>query len=337
MFLPRLFVSSYLSPPRGRRLAALLLCTGAVGVILFGNIELSGAQATAPGQPAPQTTAPANQPATYVGADVCAGCHEDIFNAFKKNPHWIVQTYKPKGWEGKVCESCHGPGSKHAESASAEDIQNPAKMTPEAVENDCFKCHRNQPTAMGPIQSAHYKNQVSCIKCHSIHGPGPLVVRQAEAVNKLCASCHTPVWAQFQRPYRHRLDFGAMTCVDCHNPHGSFLPRMIRTFSANQLGCFKCHGDKRGPFTYEHAPVRMEGCMACHEPHGSANPRMLTRAQVRYVCLECHANLPIPNPSPKAIGVVPPAFHDLRNPRFQNCTICHQRIHGSYVDRFFER
>src|SRR2546430_10607074 len=37
---------------------------------------------------------------------------------------------------------------------------------------------------------------------------------------------------------------------------------------------------------------RFEGCGSCHEPHGSANPRMLTKQEVRFVCLECHANLP---------------------------------------------
>ncbi len=79
----------------------------------------------------------------------------------------------------------------------------------------------------------------------------------------------------------------------------------------------------------------MEGCSGCHEVHGSRNPRMLTRAEVRFTCLECHANLPVPNPS--TLGVVPPAFHDLRSPRFRNCTICHQKIHGSYVDPSFTR
>ena len=124
-----------------------------------------------------------------------------------------------------------------------------------------------------------------------------------------------------------------MTCVDCHNPHGSILPAMTQTFAANEPGCFQCHGDKRGPFTFEHPPVRFEGCPACHEIHGSANPRMLIRAEVRYVCLECHANLPGVNNKTGTIGVVPPSFHDLRSPIFQNCTVCHQKIHGSYVDR----
>ena len=124
-----------------------------------------------------------------------------------------------------------------------------------------------------------------------------------------------------------------MSCVNCHNPHGSVLPGQMQTARANEPGCFNCHGDKAGPFVFEHAPVRLEGCQACHEPHGSANPRMLTRHEVRFVCLECHANLPSLSPVNAALGSVPPAFHDLRNPRFANCTICHQKVHGSWVDR----
>jgi predicted CXXCH cytochrome family protein len=79
--------------------------------------------------------------------------------------------------------------------------------------------------------------------------------------------------------------------------------------------------------------VRFEGCATCHEPHGSANPRMLVRQEVRLVCLECHANLPVAMKTSAVMGVVPPAFHDLRSPRFRNCTVCHQKIHGSHVDR----
>jgi uncharacterized protein with PIN domain len=58
---------------------------------------------------------------------------------------------------------------------------------------------------------------------------------------------------------------------------------------------------------------------------------MLIRQEVRLVCLECHANLPTVATS--VIGVVPPSFHDLNSPRYRNCTVCHQKIHGSYVDR----
>jgi len=287
---------------------------------------------------APTQPAAENKPAEFVGSATCQGCHEDIFNAFQKNPHEAVDKDKKRGFENNACESCHGPGSKHAESMSAADIRNPAKLKPSETDKICLTCHLNQPTHVGRINSSHAKNQVSCVACHSIHknGPNGLVARKFADVNDLCGKCHITVWASFQRPYRHRLPEGAMSCVDCHNPHGSLLAFSLQTANANEPGCFKCHGDKRGPFTFEHPPVRLEGCGACHEPHGSANPRMLTRAQVRFVCLECHSNLPAPTlPANGTLGTTPPAIHDLRLPRFQNCNLCHQKVHGSYVSRDF--
>jgi DmsE family decaheme c-type cytochrome len=215
-------------------------------------------------------------------------------------------------------------------------IRNPTKLAPAEVDKTCLKCHLNQATHAGRIQSSHARSQVACTSCHSVHAHGPegLVERKAVAVNALCSGCHTSVASQFQKPFKHRVPEGAMSCVDCHNPHGSFRPGMMQNFAANEPGCFRCHGEKRGPFTFEHAPVRFEGCATCHEPHGSANPRMLTRQEVRFVCLECHANLPTQSTASKPVlGVVPPAFHDLRSPRYRNCTICHQKVHGSHVDR----
>lgn len=292
---------------------------------------------------------PDTQPA-YAGSEACGMCHEDIYKAFQKNKHFIVETDKKRGWATRSCESCHGPGAKHAESVSAADIRNPGKLPAVEADRICLACHRNQPTHVARIDSAHQRNEVSCVSCHSVHNatPGPALLRApagvaaapdrsvnlATRINQLCASCHVDVWAQFQRPNHHKLPEGAMSCADCHNPHGSIRSNLLRNVNAAEPVCFSCHGDKRGPFTFEHPSVRLEGCGACHEPHGSANPRMLTRAEVRYVCLECHANIAAPNP---ALGGIPPAFHDLRSARFQNCAICHVKIHGSNVDRNFLR
>lgn len=273
-------------------------------------------------------------PVGYAGSEACQACHEDIYNAFAKSRHHSVEDDSKRGWKGRACESCHGAAQKHTESAGAEDIRNPVKLAPAAADKICLGCHLNQPTHAGRLQSSHAKDQVACTSCHRVHANGSngSVERKPAAVNQQCASCHLNVWAQFQRPHHHRLPEGAMSCVDCHNPHGSIRPAMTQSFAANEPGCLNCHGDKRGPFTFEHGPVRFEGCSTCHEPHGSANPRMLVRQEVRLACLECHANLPTVNTT-RTIGVVPPAFHDLRSPRFQNCTVCHQKIHGSYVDR----
>jgi DmsE family decaheme c-type cytochrome len=317
-------------PPRKMSMACSVPILTAAMLL---SATAGGAQ-NKPGAPAPPPEPP--KPAEYIGSDTCQSCHEDIFNAFQKNPHHAVETDKKRGFETKACESCHGPGSKHAESMSAADIRNPAKFAPAAADKVCLTCHLNQPTHVGRITSSHARNQVACVACHSIHknGPNGLVARKAADINKQCASCHTDIWASFQRPFTHKLPQGAMSCVDCHNPHGTFLPRSLQTVSANEPGCLKCHGDKAGPFVFEHAPVRLEGCMACHQPHGSANPRMLARQQVRLVCQECHSNLPPTATAANAtLGTVGPAIHDLTSPRFQNCTNCHQKVHGSNVNR----
>lgn len=279
-------------------------------------------------------------PAGYVGAEACAACHEDVAKAYAKNPHHALDANKKRGWEGRSCEGCHGPGAKHAESASAEDIINPKKLPARDADKRCLSCHLNQPTQVGRINSGHALSQVPCTACHEIHATGQdrLQTKYLRTVrlNEHCASCHTPVWAEFQKPHRHRVQEGAVACTDCHNPHGSFNARNQKTANANEPGCFKCHSDKRGPFIFQHAPVRNEPCSMCHEAHGSANPRMLTRAQVGFQCLECHSNIQAGAGS-ATLGGVPPAFHDLRSPRYQNCTVCHQKIHGSNVNKAFLR
>ena len=286
----------------------------------------AGAQAAAA-----QPTAPASP---YAGSDTCAACHEDIAKAFAKSPHHMVETDKKRGFEGRACESCHGPGEAHAESADPTKIRNPAKLAAAAADRLCLTCHLNTPTHVGRLESSHAKDQVACTTCHKMHANGgaDLVQRAPAAINQQCSGCHLSVWAQFQRPNHHKVPEGAMSCVDCHNPHGSIRPAMTQTFGANEPGCLNCHGDKRGPFTFEHGPVRFEGCATCHEPHGSANPRMLTRQDVRYRL----------SGVPRQSADGEHHRHHRRGaavvsrsalPQFQNCTVCHQKIHGSYVDR----
>jgi len=280
-------------------------------------------------------------PDGYAGSEKCAACHDTVSKTFEKNPHHVLETNKQRGWTGMACESCHGPGAKHSDSADPKDILNPKNLGAEKQNTLCLTCHRDQQTRVGRISSGHAKDGPGCLSCHSMHGEDkrPLMPVRAADINAQCASCHQSVWAQFQRPYRHRLPEGAMSCVGCHNPHGEHAPLETQRLAfANEPGCLSCHSEFRGPFTFEHAPVRLEGCQACHQPHGSANPKMLTRHEVRIVCLECHANLPMQTgpasglvTAQKQIGGVPPSFHNLNSPVFQNCTVCHMKIHGSYV------
>jgi DmsE family decaheme c-type cytochrome len=113
---------------------------------------------------------------------------------------------------------------------------------------------------------------------------------------------------------------GGMTCVDCHNPHGTATPHNLKAQTANEL-CISCHSDKRGPFLWEHAPVR-EACLNCHDPHGSNNPQVLA-AKTPFLCQRCH----ISTRHPSTLYDAP----DLASNRLFNrsCVNCHSQIHGS--------
>ena len=88
--------------------------------------------------------------------------------------------------------------------------------------------------------------------------------------------------------------------------------------------CYSCHAEKRGPFVFPHDALAVGDCQSCHEPHGSPNPHRLKRPQVFQLCIECHSPI-----TGTTLGSQPPSFHNLSNPRYQNCTTCHVAVHGS--------
>ena len=67
----------------------MLLATAA----LFATTAIWGAQGK-PAAPAPTPAPPPadTQPKQYVGSQTCQLCHEELFNAFQKNPHEQVDT-----------------------------------------------------------------------------------------------------------------------------------------------------------------------------------------------------------------------------------------------------
>jgi DmsE family decaheme c-type cytochrome len=264
----------------------------------------------------------------YVASATCASCHEDLAKSFTKNPHQILEVSPSKGWKDLSCESCHGPGDAHVNAGDGTQIFAFKGLSIREVNKKCLSCHARAESHAGGANSLHGRNQIACTECHSVHAPKESLHLLASQSNLLCFNCHKEIQGAFAKPYRHKLYEGAISCVDCHEPHGGLQPRQMKTAFGNEPACVKCHTDKRGPFAFEHPPMRLEGCMGCHEPHGSANPKMLIRHEQRFLCLECHAG------SSGIPGGTPPSFHDLRSPRFQNCSTCHLRVHGSNIDRF---
>ncbi len=276
-------------------------------------------------------------PAGYTGSDSCKRCHAEIASTFFKNPHY-------KSIPG--CESCHGSGKAHIAAHGGKKTIPRAfsLMKAEAVLEACLECHSNQIARANIRRSAHTLNGVACTSCHSIHHSPTQKSLLARKQTELCYGCHTDVRVQFNMPVKHRVNEGFMDCTDCHNPHGSsapawnsgLRPRMVRQVLGSEEPCLRCHRDKAGPFAFEHPAVRVEGCERCHFPHGSTNTRLLRRPVVFTICLECHNGAGTFGRHGTGV-VVQTSSHNMADPRYQNCTVCHVRIHGSNADPNFLR
>ena len=266
--------------------------------------------------------------ATYVGAETCKTCHEEIFNSWEKSPHW-KQTLKEGGIAKHGCEDCHGPGSGHVEGGGDKTKIFIFKEAGNKEINDrCLSCHIGGPEHMNTINSEHAKNGVGCTSCHSPHHPETREFLLKKAQPELCYTCHLTQKAQFDMPFHHRVNEGLVKCTDCHNPHGTVKPKQVRAAASQDEVCFKCHTDKQGPFAFEHQPVKTDGCTICHQTHGGPNPHMLKLANVNLLCLQCHTQSSFSG-APGA-----PSFHNQAS-FFQSCVLCHSEIHGSNFSPFF--
>src|ERR1051326_3308049 len=221
----------------------------------------------------------AAQTSGFVGSNACRICHADVWFNFNRNPHFKSIASGKEPPERTGCEGCHGPAKAHVEARGGKATIPHAfsLMSTTQVLEDCLSCHARDFSRANIRRSQHTLNDVACTSCHSVHHSATPKYLLAKQQRELCYGCHATVRAQFEMPAKHRVNEGFMQCSDCHNPHGAFAPtwsmgqrpRMIEQTVTNEEACLKCHTDKRGPFVYEHPPVRIEGCETCHYPYRS--------------------------------------------------------------------
>jgi DmsE family decaheme c-type cytochrome len=278
----------------------------------------------------PAAPAAAAEAAQYVGADTCKACHEDLYNQMQRTPHFKMKFLPEHKGEGVDCEACHGPGSAHVEGGGdVSKIISFKTLTAQQASARCMSCHTYGNERANFTRSAHQTNDVGCTDCHSPHQAKDKRMLLVKAQPELCFTCHTEMQAEFSKPFRHRVKQGLLDCTDCHNQHGGYVNKQLRSTIGQDQVCFKCHTEKQGPFVFEHEPVKTEGCLICHVPHGSTNPRLLRTSQVNLLCLQCHTLTPnVASQNPVGPG------HN-QNQRYQACTICHAWPHGSNTSEVF--
>jgi len=280
----------------------------------------SAPASTAPNGPvAGGKTPSAPVEATFVGAKVCVTCHATQAEAFG---HTLMGRIG-RTQKGKFdCENCHGPGSAHVKAGGGRGVGGIISFRPEdqsrtADQNNaiCLTCHeRGQRTYWNG--STHETRGLMCTNCHVVMKNVSRKFQLKTAFEPdTCFQCHKDRRAQMFRTSHMPLREGKVTCSDCHNPHGSATEAMLFENSIND-NCYKCHAEKRGPFLFEHTPVR-ENCLNCHDPHGSVNEYMLRISRPR-LCTECHAFGHGTTSGPLAVQSIS-----------RQCQNCHTEVHGT--------
>jgi DmsE family decaheme c-type cytochrome len=265
----------------------------------------------------------------YAGAEECKTCHEEIYQRFDESAHWKTLLNERGGPTKQGCEACHGPGREHIDAGGDKTKIFSFKTASSAAVNErCLGCHASGKDHGNFSRSAHSENNLSCLSCHSSHHATTDHFLLTNSQPSLCYGCHQKMKAQFNLPSHHRVEEGLVKCADCHNPHGGFERKQLRSAAARDSVCFTCHVDKQGPFVFEHPAVKTEGCETCHSPHGSPNPHLLKASNLNIFCLKCHTG------STFASASGTPDFHNQAG-AYQACTICHVAVHGSNFDRHF--
>ena len=291
----------------------------AVAVVLVG-IGLCAAAAT---EEAPAATvAVAASPSPHPAFDVndCKTCHGPAVAKFETTHHASL---------AQSCAACHGDVTEHLRSNMEKGEPGPIisfkKLTAAETNKTCLTCHDKGHQANW-AGGAHERRGVSCTTCHSVHDFKSTAHQLKTTQDALtCYTCHTQIRAKTMRVSHHPVREGLLNCTSCHDPHDSTRPKMIAAESVNEL-CYKCHTEKRGPFLWEHAPVR-ENCMLCHDPHGSNHDKLLAAKQP-YLCQRCHLNTR--HPGTLYDGTNSVNGRSLSNRAVEHaCRNCHQNIHGS--------
>ena len=270
-----------------------------------------------------ETEPPKEKVFTYTGTRKCSRCHLKELNAYRNGPHgrpWDDRT--PAANLG--CETCHGPGQAHDDFPAEKDlVRTFTRLSPRDASAFCLKCHEHGQHS-GWMSGMHEARNVTCINCHSIHNAQSEtgLLKQPTAV-ETCAPCHRDKAAKMQRSSHMPVREGKMDCSSCHAVHGSTNVKLLRSGNTVNEACTKCHAEKRGPFLWDHAPVR-ENCTTCHDPHGSSNDRMLV-AKGTMLCQRCHIGTRHPSTPYDGLSLAN------RNNRLINrgCVNCHSMIHGS--------
>ena len=151
---------------------------------------------------------------------------------------------------GITCERCHGPGERHLKGGA---IVNPAKLSPERRDQVCMQCHLEGNAAIERPGKHLYEYRPGddlsdYVRYYVLTGSGASGPRAASQ------------FEQFAQSVCKKKSGEKMSCISCHDPHGSVSPEERVAFYRSR--CLACHGAQFGEKHHSNQP----DCTQCHMP-----------------------------------------------------------------------
>ena len=208
---------------------------------------------------------------------------------------------------GVACESCHGPGSRHAESTEVADIFHPGKAPRDLAMAACGQCHGPRVPLFPLLDADHHFT------------PGQRYDDMYDAIVVMIGDRQSEDFFADGRPGVSSFEYqallqsacyrrGGATCLSCHTaPHERHGDAELRAKDPDQ-GCRGCHAPvfAAGRGHTHHRAAAAQRCVACHMPpvvsgvldHFADHaidvpvPDNTSRHGVPSACGTCHADRP---------------------------------------------
>ncbi len=198
----------------------------------------------------------------------CTGCHD---------PHASDQLMDLKLEPAELCLSCHNMNLRYGQAkvkhppyqqnaclgCHVPHASNNTKNTRLAMPYLCMNCHPTVAQAMNMAVLHPPFSQAMCTMCHNPHGSdyprmAKAPVGSTQPFADLCLQCHSMPQARVGAIDLHKshrvygpipdpLTGQPVSCISCHQPHGSNNPRMW--LRDKDFLCLGCHRLLPGRFT----------------------------------------------------------------------------------------
>ena len=196
---------------------------------------------------------------------LCDGCH---------SVNYDIKTKAVTEWN-VGCERCHGPGEAHGKKPVRDNIINPGRLDYVHTSDTCIQCHSQGQPLSNPIEGKYYDWPVGYDVAKNLADYWNLEEHKLGETTFTHFPDGTAHKNRMQgNDFVQSLMYArGVTCVSCHDPHGTENVAMVRK-PGNAL-CLDCHGPnaQAGPHapsvedhTHHKAGSAGNECIACHMP-----------------------------------------------------------------------